>query len=348
MCAAQPLKLGHAPPSEAGDETRQFDFWIGEWDVTQKHRLPSGQWFADPRSRLEVYPVLSGDAIVEHFRGPVGSPDGRELYGYSLRAFDPAKEKWVALLLWPSPQAGGGFGTLEGVFHHNRCEIFTEWTNPEGETRLVRYTFSDSIDGYYRWNDDTSTDGGETWASRFIMEGVRRDPERDGPIDRRWLHVRDKPRMELDPRQRALDFLEGAWSGVAIAGASAEQTALRVETEMLMQGAAVQLRYFRTRDDGTVHEVYAIHAWDSRAQKLVAYTLNDSRRLRRFESDGPHENGAVLFVEVRDDEDGDTREIERYQLVPRGGAGFAMKIEHSHDAGASWDPVLEAELQPEP
>lgn len=101
-CAAMLLSASALAQHE-DDPRRQFDFWIGEWDVVNRF-WAAGQGEARvPGAKLRVYPVLDGDAIVEHYRG--ANWRGDDILGFSVRAYDPDKEKWVILLNWPSGNA---------------------------------------------------------------------------------------------------------------------------------------------------------------------------------------------------------------------------------------------------
>jgi len=267
--AGGPLKLGAPPPAECAPE-RRFDFWIGEWDVVQRH-LRDGAWVEVPGSELIVEPVLGGNALIEHFRGPNGL--GRDLLGFSLRAHDPVKDAWVVLLRWPSGDGGGRFWTMEGGFHHNRCEISTPpFANAAGETVVMRFTFSDAIDGYYRWNDGSRSDGGETWATRFIMEGVRRDPGVVGRLDRERIHARGEPELSSEPDHRALDPLLGEYQGVTEAGE------FRLTVEPILGGSAQLVRSRRVSPDGAEHEAIVVQGYDVAAGTWVAWHLDQSRR----------------------------------------------------------------------
>ena len=74
-------------------ESRQFDFWIGEWDVNLRVRQEDGTWLDRHRSVAMVYPILSGKAVLELWSED--RVDG--IKGYSLRYFDTARGEWV---LW--------------------------------------------------------------------------------------------------------------------------------------------------------------------------------------------------------------------------------------------------------
>lgn len=85
------------PPGCTTPETRQFDFWIGEWDVT-----PSGQSMVV--GEATVTPTSQGCALIEDFR-PFQGAHGSGLFGY-----DPSVGKWRQTYI----DATGAYGTAQG------------------------------------------------------------------------------------------------------------------------------------------------------------------------------------------------------------------------------------------
>ncbi|RMH29303.1 MAG: hypothetical protein D6693_02105, partial [Planctomycetota bacterium] len=196
---------------EALPVRRQFDFWIGEWDVTNRFWNHHRGEAIVPGAGLRVYPVLDGGALVEHYRGR--SWNGGDILGFSVRAYDPAEDEWVIILNWPSGDAP--FWTMRGGFDFNRGVFLGTTEQPDGATRIDRYIFSDLIPGYYRWEGSYSLDDGQTWARpSFVMQGVRRGSDAE-PFDDHWLHGMDIDERCPGDERRALDFTVGSWSGVA-------------------------------------------------------------------------------------------------------------------------------------
>lgn len=187
-------------------EYRQFDFWLGDWDVVNRQRRPDGTtWGVTGRATDKVYPVAGGCGIVEQWRG-----DAAQGYvvGYSLRAWNPETHAWDLVLLWPRPEQPR-FATLHGGFRHGRGDFFRSVTGSDGSPMKIRLTFSDVTANSLRWNNGTSRDGGRSWSTTWVMEFSRRDPLDDPllvspsrPATR--LHVFRKP-----PLGRMARTLEG-------------------------------------------------------------------------------------------------------------------------------------------
>ena len=69
------------PAGCTGAEQRQFDFWLGEWDVS-----PTGQTFVLAESTISLHG--QGCVIMENWRPLAGA------HGYSINMYDAADGKW--------------------------------------------------------------------------------------------------------------------------------------------------------------------------------------------------------------------------------------------------------------
>ena len=150
------------------EEARQFDFWIGQWDVNLRMIQPDATWKDSVKARVQIYRILGGKAILELW-------DSKTIKGFSLRYYDPAKKKWVLHLNWPGKNQAN-LSSLEGAFRHGRGEFFS------GRGKQVnRYTFCDITENSLRWDDAYSRDGGKTWNNNWIMEFSRTGPKGEWP-----------------------------------------------------------------------------------------------------------------------------------------------------------------------
>lgn len=78
--AQTPSAPQQPPPRCEGFVYRQFDFWVGEWDVFN----PAGQKIGESSVTREE----AGCLIVEHWRSKTGGQ------GQSYNFFDPSREQW--------------------------------------------------------------------------------------------------------------------------------------------------------------------------------------------------------------------------------------------------------------
>lgn len=156
-------------------EARQFDFWIGSWEIEQKIRTAAGEWLTLP-ARNSVERVLGGCGLLERWDGRVqffweGMKEPEPMQGLSLRWWDPETGKWW--IEWMDDRAPVAPSRFSGGFAGGRGEFFRTSTGPRGET-LNRITFADTDEGAFRWELAVSSDAGATWTPLWTMSGTRR------------------------------------------------------------------------------------------------------------------------------------------------------------------------------
>lgn len=146
----------HATPACAGGPFREFDFWLGEWEV----RDAAGKIAGENRISMEV----NGCVIVEHWRGAKGGT------GQSLNYYDPAEKRWKQLWI--------GLGLMlhmEGAFADGsmRLEGPLQYLE-QGRTTTLRGTWTPLSDGRVRQHFEESVDGGKNWTTWFDGYYMRR------------------------------------------------------------------------------------------------------------------------------------------------------------------------------
>lgn len=151
-CALSPAQTPTAklpPPPALPPESAQFDFWIGEWEVTAKNGKVVGH------SRIEK--IANGWGLLENWESP-GSP------GKSINAWNPAKKCWQQF--W----VGSGGSVLEltgGLAADGSMVISGPSPGPAGRTTLNRITYTPNSDGTVRQHWEISTDDGASWNTAF-------------------------------------------------------------------------------------------------------------------------------------------------------------------------------------
>ena len=157
LVPADALRAWAPAPSEApaaapctASEHRQFDFWIGDWEV----RTPPGQ--VAGHNRIES--ILKGCAIHESWTGAGG------MKGQSLNTYDPADRRWHQLWVDES----GTVLHLAGVFKDGRMVL--EGSLPSGQKPgppiRQRITWERQADARVRQVWEASEDG-TTWSVVF-------------------------------------------------------------------------------------------------------------------------------------------------------------------------------------
>ncbi|MGH9348108.1 MAG: cupin domain-containing protein [Vicinamibacterales bacterium] len=136
-----------APACDAA-EHRQFDFWIGEWDVTAPNGRLAGRNF--------ITRELNGCVIHERWAGAGG------MRGESFNIWDRTRKRWHQT--WVSDQ--GALLVLEGAFVNGAMQLSGESTTPKGVV-ANRITWTPAADGSVRQHWEISRDGGKTWQTAF-------------------------------------------------------------------------------------------------------------------------------------------------------------------------------------
>jgi hypothetical protein len=145
----------------ADNAYRQFDFWVGNWDVVDLER---------PRvivahARVEV--ILNGCVLHEAYV----DTDGRK--GESFSIYDATRRTWHQS--WVTDR--GHLLTIEG--HLQGAAMILEGTDhlPDGTPRQVRGEWRSENHGV-REVAARSTDGGVTWVPWFDLLFQRHKPPR--------------------------------------------------------------------------------------------------------------------------------------------------------------------------
>ncbi|XOV79780.1 MAG: hypothetical protein ACFHVJ_02200 [Aestuariibacter sp.] len=134
-------------------ENRQFDFWIGEWQVTANGKTAGTN---------VISKHLGECALHEHYTTPTGYE------GTSFNIYDKITRRWhqtwvdnTGLLL----QLNGGLETLEDG--RQAMVMWGEGMNPQGATVTHRITWTANEDGTVRQHWQMTEDQGLTWNSVF-------------------------------------------------------------------------------------------------------------------------------------------------------------------------------------
>lgn len=340
---ASPAPRAPAARGESGIETqaeprRQFDFWIGEWDVLNRRLSPEGTWVDSGRARARIVPVLAGAAIFEEWSGELG---GAPMYGCSLRAFDENSGDWILLLNWPGGTGVGSFGTLRGSFRHGRGEFFAG----VGQQR-TRYTFSDCLPDSVRWDSATTADGGQSWRTSWIMEfsRTRASSELDGsePFGELW----SSERTALAREALVLSFAHGSWVGVErrlLDGEWSERSA-RLEVAPIIRGHALVERLELGPPEAVESSAFGLLGWDGMRRTWSVWDSTAEQPVP-VRSDGDFANGGVTFVDEAGLRTSWTmtpgKQLSIETRAPRGAAGELELVRSLLFDPASGDPDRE-------
>jgi hypothetical protein len=136
------------PPPCASAEHRQFDFWLGEWEVTANGKL------AGTNRITRLY----GDCgLREEYSTPRG------YVGSSFNLYDPARGVWHQT--WVDNQ--GTLLLLDGGWKDGQMVLEGEKPAAGGARQRDRIRWTPNADGTVRQLWEVSTDGGQSWTVAF-------------------------------------------------------------------------------------------------------------------------------------------------------------------------------------
>jgi hypothetical protein len=144
------------PPPCTAPEAKQFDFWIGQWDLT---------WADSLHGTNDVERVWGSCAVQENFRDPKTNFLGKSWSVYSV-----PRKQWQQT--WIDNQ--GGYIALTGGMQGDSMVLTTpERLTPKGKmaSRMVYYNITASS---FDWSWEASTDGGATWKPGWRIHYQRR------------------------------------------------------------------------------------------------------------------------------------------------------------------------------
>ena len=142
-----------APPSKPCEQEpafREFDFWLGEWEV----RAESGARYGINHITRE----RGGCVLVERWESDRGGT------GISLNYVDPASQRWVQN--WVG--SGGTIIDIRGGLKDGSMllEGTIQYVS-SGQSNAFRGLWTPLEDGRVRQFFEESTDGGKTWQAWF-------------------------------------------------------------------------------------------------------------------------------------------------------------------------------------
>ncbi|HZY81910.1 MAG TPA: hypothetical protein VFE50_20440 [Cyclobacteriaceae bacterium] len=150
--------LNFAYPCRTLPEAKQFDFWLGEWDVHPTANMSALAGYN------KITRAAEGCLIVESWTS--AGPHS----GMSLNYYDPATR------LWNQKWVGSGQDIQEftdGVYADNMMRFKFVGRNPDGTTFQGRLTFT-NMNGKVRQHSERTNDNGSTWQTIYDFTYVRK------------------------------------------------------------------------------------------------------------------------------------------------------------------------------
>ena len=148
LVAATPLFADPNFGCKKSPEFRQFDFWIGEWNVEANGKQAGTS---------SVQLILDGCVLFENWTGAGGSN------GKSFNIYNSATKTWQQFWVDNS----GGTILFTGKFEEGKLIYHSESPMQDGTSVLGRMTFSPMPEKKVHQVWEQSSDGGKTWKVAF-------------------------------------------------------------------------------------------------------------------------------------------------------------------------------------
>jgi len=136
----------------APEETAQFDFVIGDWDVVINWHGPDGQVTTYEAKWHNIW-IVDGRVVMQEWRGPY-------IRGAEMRQFDAQAGHWVGFNIYPG---GGVPKPTTANFVDGEMMVVIEGTSDARGDFLNRETYFNIEVDSWETRSDRSYDEGATW-----------------------------------------------------------------------------------------------------------------------------------------------------------------------------------------
>lgn len=149
------------PPPCSSEQAKQFDFWLGTWDLEWVDAKGNKQ-----KGTNTINKILGGCVIEENF-----STGGTQPYlGKSHSLYDVKSGLWKQTWV----DSGGAYIDLTGEFKDGKMTLRRETTDAKGSKTLFRMIFSNIKNDSFLWDWESSADGGKTWKTNWQINYKKR------------------------------------------------------------------------------------------------------------------------------------------------------------------------------
>ena len=145
---------------------------VGAWEIDWVALDGNGAPIEHRRGEWHFSWVLGGRGVQDVIWTVGGAPEND---GTTLRCWDPEIEAWRAVFMSPGDHE---FVTLIGRPEGDRIvqDVVARGADGGPTGPSERWTFSEITGSQFRWEAETSTDGGRTWAVTHQMRARRLAP----------------------------------------------------------------------------------------------------------------------------------------------------------------------------
>ena len=152
----------HSPNPCSTAQQKQFEFWIGEWDLTWPGEKPG----EIGHGTNTIKRIMDGCVVQESFSGG----DSMHLRGTSVSVFDTNSARWKQT--WVDNE--GGYLDFVGEFKNGQMILQREAIR-DGEKILQRMVWKNITVGEMDWSWEASRDEGKTWQVNWPIHYKRKN-----------------------------------------------------------------------------------------------------------------------------------------------------------------------------
>jgi hypothetical protein len=161
VVSQQSTRPAHPDPCAAAEQ-KQFNFWIGEWDLTWPGEKPR----ETGRGSNSIKRILEACVVQETFSGE----ESMHLRGTSVSTFDGNAGKWKQT--WVDNE--GGYLDFAGEFKDQQMILQREAVRKGGTRILQRMVWKNITANELDWSWEASRDGGKTWQVQWPIHYKRK------------------------------------------------------------------------------------------------------------------------------------------------------------------------------
>jgi hypothetical protein len=149
-----------APDPDLPAEAQQFDFWLGEWDLT---------WEGGGKGTNSIARILDGHVIQERFTAFTTRPEAKPFLGLSLSVYVPTSGTWRQTWV----DSSGNYMDFTGTYADGKMTLSMERT-VNGQPSTYRMVFYNIAGHSLDWDWQRSEDGGQSWHLLWRIHYQRR------------------------------------------------------------------------------------------------------------------------------------------------------------------------------
>jgi hypothetical protein len=152
-----------APDPCTSTQQKQFDFWVGEWNLT----WPGKNSGEIGRGSNSIKRILDGCVVQESFSGQ----ESMHLRGTSVSIFDAKEGTWKQT--WVDNE--GGYLDFTGELKNGEMIFQREALQKDGTKLLQRMVWKNITANEFDWSWEASGDGGKTWQVQWPIHYKRKN-----------------------------------------------------------------------------------------------------------------------------------------------------------------------------